>query len=154
MSRPCAFKAGELHELQLDIEINPGNSGGPVLDMNGKVVGVVVSRIARTRVNFAIPVTHVTRFVDRPDILFTAPAITRTNEHESVEFKARVVTVLPPSRPLDLELVLRAGEEAERRSKMELKDGVYRAEPCGDAANGAPPGAFRRIRVGDSGRCR
>ena len=51
--------------------------GGPVLDMNGKVVGVVASGLRGARVNFAIPVTHVTRFVDRPDILFTAPALTQ-----------------------------------------------------------------------------
>ncbi len=135
-------KAGELHELQLDVEVNPGNSGGPLLDMNGKVVGVVVSRIAGSRVNFAIPVSHVTRFVDRPDILFTAPAISRANAHESVEFKARVASVLPPSRPFGLELVLRAGEEAERRFKMELKDGVYRA-----AAVPVPQPTARRLEL-------
>ena len=136
------LKAGSLHQLQLDVELNPGNSGGAVLDMNAKVIGVVASGIRGARVNFAIPVTHVTRFVERPDILFTAPTLTHANAHDSVEFRARVVSVLPPSRPIDLELVLRAGEEPERRLKMELKDGVYRV-----SAVPVPREAVRRLEL-------
>jgi S1-C subfamily serine protease len=56
-------KDGCLNRIQLDAALNPGNSGGPVLDGNGKVIGVVVAGIRGSGVNFAIPVSLVNRFV-------------------------------------------------------------------------------------------
>ncbi len=44
--------------LQTDVSINPGNSGGPLINENGKVIGVVVSKIAGRGyegLGFAIP---------------------------------------------------------------------------------------------------
>ena len=48
-------KLGDLHRIQVDVALNPGNSGGALLDLNGKVVGVVVSGVRNTAVNFVIP---------------------------------------------------------------------------------------------------
>ena len=46
--------------LQTDAPINPGNSGGPLLDLNGKVVGINTSIFSRSGGNigigFAIPI--------------------------------------------------------------------------------------------------
>jgi S1-C subfamily serine protease len=42
--------------LQIDAAVNPGNSGGPVLDMSGRLVGVVFAGAANFQgLNFAIP---------------------------------------------------------------------------------------------------
>ncbi|MFP4549333.1 MAG: S1C family serine protease [Spirochaetales bacterium] len=42
--------------MQVDVAINPGNSGGPLLDNNGRLVGVVFAGIEQFEgVNFAVP---------------------------------------------------------------------------------------------------
>jgi serine protease Do len=41
--------------IQMDTPINPGNSGGPLVDMNGKVVGIN-TRGGGQNLNFAVPV--------------------------------------------------------------------------------------------------
>ncbi len=48
-------KAGVLQRVQVNGGMNPGNSGGPVVDVEGKVIGVAVSVIQQTQINFAVP---------------------------------------------------------------------------------------------------
>jgi WD40 repeat protein len=118
-------KGGVLHRIQMDAGVNPGCSGGPVLDMSGKVIGVVVARVDGTTLNFAIPVSHVARFVARPDIQFTPPVLQRSNIHEPITFEARAVSLLPSTSPIGLELIL-GTEERQQIHAMKLGDGVYR----------------------------
>ena len=48
-----------LTRLQTDVHVHPGNSGGPLLDGNGRVVGIVTSgRTDATGINFAAPITE------------------------------------------------------------------------------------------------
>jgi S1-C subfamily serine protease len=46
---------GVLFRVQVNGGMHPGNSGGPVVDASGNVVGVAVSGMARTQINFAVP---------------------------------------------------------------------------------------------------
>src|SRR5262249_44743110 len=46
---------GVLTKVQVHGGMDPGNSGGPVVDARGDVVGVAVSGILRTQINFAVP---------------------------------------------------------------------------------------------------
>jgi Trypsin-like peptidase domain len=121
-------KSGELERIQLDGALNPGHSGGPVIDRSGKLVGVVVSGIPGSGVHVAIPVTHLQVFLARPEVTITLPKITMANRHEQFEFTAKSVSVVPMKDPLDLELVLSAGPDKQRRMQMKLSDGLYRAK--------------------------
>jgi S1-C subfamily serine protease len=47
--------AGKLQQVQVNGGMHPGNSGGPVTDARGVVVGVSVSGLIGTQINFAIP---------------------------------------------------------------------------------------------------
>ena len=53
--------------IQTDAAVNPGNSGGPLLDMQGKVVGIVSAKLSSTEVEgmgYAIPSTTVTAIIN------------------------------------------------------------------------------------------
>jgi S1-C subfamily serine protease len=124
-------KEGALHRIQMDAGVNPGCSGGPVLDMTGKVIGVVVSGVfakgvGRTGLNFAIPVSHVNRFIARPDIQFTPPTVKASNMHEPTLFQARAISLVPTTKVITLKLIVR-GEGRPHTYPMKLTDGVYRA---------------------------
>ncbi len=53
---------GEITEVQLNGGMHPGNSGGPVVDSRGRVVGMSVSIIAGTQINFAVPGDRIQAF--------------------------------------------------------------------------------------------
>ena len=116
-------KGRELDHIQIDVALTYGSSGGPILDSNGKVVGVVVSGIPAKGINQAIPVSHLDRFLKRPDIAFVPPELTREGLQKTLEFKAGVVSFIPKSPEPTLKLLLQAGEEEPREFAMK-KQGI------------------------------
>jgi hypothetical protein len=50
---------GILHQVQVNGGMHPGNSGGPVVDAEGHVVGVAVSQVRNSQINFAVPGDYV-----------------------------------------------------------------------------------------------
>jgi hypothetical protein len=117
-----------LQRIQVDVVLNPGNSGGPVLDREGKVVGVVVAGVPGSGVNFVIPVSHVAEFIARPDVQFAAPPLDAANFDKPLTFEARVVPLLPSTAPLTVELRLKPARGGKERTfRMEASEGKFRA---------------------------
>jgi S1-C subfamily serine protease len=56
---------GVLTKVQVNGGMHPGNSGGPVTDARGAVVGVSVSGIRGTQINFAIPGDFIRPVIER-----------------------------------------------------------------------------------------
>jgi S1-C subfamily serine protease len=52
--------------MRFSAAASPGNSGGPLLDTDGKVIGVVMMKSANENLNYALPIHHV---LDAPDNL-------------------------------------------------------------------------------------
>ncbi len=53
---------GKIDRIQVDIDMNDGNSGGPVVDGQGRLVGIAVSGFDNTRLNFVIPPEKLAEF--------------------------------------------------------------------------------------------
>jgi hypothetical protein len=142
-------KGGELQFLQIDIALTYGNSGGPVLDENGKVIGVVVSGVAGggKGINQAIPVNRLGRFLTAPEVVFTPPQLTAAALTKPVEFQARVATLLPDSPEPSLRLLLKVGDGATREFPMTKKDGTWAATAVPIVRSG-PVGVEVAVRFG------
>ena len=54
---------GEVNVIQIDGTLNPGNSGGPVVDIQGRLVGVAVATIRGAGIGFAIPPRHLQKLL-------------------------------------------------------------------------------------------
>ena len=82
--------------IQTDVAINFGNSGGSVLDMGGKVIGVVVSKaVGAAGINQAIPVSQLERSLKAPDLALVPLDLTRVILEHPLVFKVRAASVVP-----------------------------------------------------------
>lgn len=66
----------ELNRIQVDAVINHGNSGGPVVNEQGKVVGVINSMMGSSRINFAVPAHYLVRMNRELPVNFSAESST------------------------------------------------------------------------------
>ncbi|HHH46870.1 MAG TPA: trypsin-like serine protease [Thiotrichales bacterium] len=56
---------GQVHRLQTDAAINPGNSGGPLVDRQGRVVGMISARAAiGSGIGFAVPAAAIRKALE------------------------------------------------------------------------------------------
>ena len=70
--------------IQTTAAINPGNSGGPLLDLAGRVIGVVTAKSARgENIGFAVPAALVQAFWDGRAVAFTVPGTLRDWERSN-----------------------------------------------------------------------
>ncbi|MCL1892997.1 MAG: trypsin-like peptidase domain-containing protein [Holophagaceae bacterium] len=77
--------------LQIDVAINPGSSGGPLLDLNGKLLGINTMIISSSGVNanvgFAVPVELICKGIE--DLIGKRDISIFTNPEKSIEEKNR-----------------------------------------------------------------
>ncbi|HEX9981993.1 MAG TPA: trypsin-like peptidase domain-containing protein [Thermoanaerobaculia bacterium] len=101
--------------IQTDASINPGNSGGPLLNIEGKVIGINVAIYAQGQgIGFAIPVDRARKIVDD---------LARYGEVHSAWIGAVTATLTPEeARRLDL-----------RASRGALVARVFSNSPATDA---------------------
>jgi hypothetical protein len=55
---------GEWKWIRFSAAASPGNSGGPLLDLQGRVIGVVIGKSENENLNFALPINEVLKAQD------------------------------------------------------------------------------------------
>jgi predicted Zn finger-like uncharacterized protein len=95
---------GVLEKLQVHGDMLPGNSGGPVLDADGEVIGVCVSILLNTRINFAIPGDKVCGFLNGRLAELTLETPARIEGRLQVPVTMKLVDPLGHVRQADLDL--------------------------------------------------
>jgi len=56
---------GEWQWIRFSAAASPGNSGGPLLDVEGRVVGIVIGKSENENLNYALPIDEVLKAEDR-----------------------------------------------------------------------------------------
>lgn len=97
---------GVLERIQLDVSLAEGSGGGPVLDEQGKVVGIVYGGLSGTGLVFATPVERLKALYSKPVITFSPTSVPFDKARESRELKAelRVIGGNLAGYTVDLEL--------------------------------------------------
>lgn len=52
-------EAGEWKWIRFSAAASPGNSGGPLLDQNGKVIGIILRKSPNENLNYAVPIVEI-----------------------------------------------------------------------------------------------
>jgi len=120
-------KEGKLEVLQLDASLNPGNSGGPILDPEGRVIGIANAGIRGAALNFAVPVNLLQDFLSTPDVEFTAPVLNAGNAGQPATFRAKVLSVFGAAADHQVELTLTVGSD-KRKVTMKREADAYVAQ--------------------------
>jgi len=118
---------GELKYIQFDSQLSPGNSGGPILDAEGRVIGIARATVFGANINLAVPVEQLSKLVEKPELEFRPPRVNIENMHEALRFEADFHTLLGDSSPPEITLTLQPSGKAARDVSMTLKDGTYEA---------------------------
>jgi WD40 repeat protein len=123
---------GDLALLQIDGQLNPGNSGGPLLDADGKVIGVAQAAIPNRGINFAIPVGQLTRFLAAPGLIFEPTPLTSEDRTRRTPWTVRVVPATPAAMlPADLHVCVTVTVPGRKPQTLEARatdPGVYQVQ--------------------------
>jgi hypothetical protein len=79
--------------IQVTGSINPGNSGGPIVDKEGKLIGIVVIKRKGTQIAFAIPTNQLKKFFNGR--IRTIRPVEKYNEDGIAEIIFRAITIDP-----------------------------------------------------------
>lgn len=119
---------GDLHLIQVDAVLNPGNSGGPILNRQGKVVGIVVSGIRGTGINQAIPTEFASLLLKKPDVQLMLPTLSAETVNQPLHFAAKVISLQQGKSKYEVTLNIKAATLPVQTLAMKAEENEYRAQ--------------------------
>jgi S1-C subfamily serine protease len=123
---------GDLAVVQIDGDLNPGNSGGPVVDGEGRLVGVSVAKVRGTNIGMAVPTPALSRLLaGRVGAASVAPRSVNNGPPETI-VEARLLDPLQKVQTVSVLYVRAAG--LKEQTKPDAK-GQWAALPGAEKVN-------------------
>jgi S1-C subfamily serine protease len=120
---------GKLAAVQLDGQFTPGYYGSPLVDADGRVLGVVQSGLFGARINVAVPVGRLSEYLASPLVVFEPPPLEAADRTRGVDWTILVKSPDgAPALPADLgiaALLPGAGDRPRRSAGHAAGAGVY-----------------------------
>jgi regulation of enolase protein 1 (concanavalin A-like superfamily) len=113
---------GKITRVQLDAELNPGNSGGPVVDAEGKLVGIAVAKVGGTKIGFAIPPAELHEMLAGRVSGLTIRSVRVKDGTAELEVE---VPCIDPLRKITSIAVRHVRKDALKKAPRASKDGVW-----------------------------
>jgi len=79
VSETYESESGQWKWLRFSAAASPGNSGGPLLDKNGRIIGIITMKSENENLNFALPVSEAVKQLGRPALLHMKSVYTLPN---------------------------------------------------------------------------
>ena len=80
--------------LQISAPISPGSSGGPVVNLQGRVIGVAAFQVRGQNINFAVPGNRLLALRDGPP----RPLVSHPDKQKSLPARPSIQVPLPQIR--------------------------------------------------------
>ena len=122
---------GQLVSLQLDGALHPGNSGGPLVDEQGRLLGVAVAKLDGANIGFAIPAADLRAVLAGRMGLMKLFNMTENSQTPELQVKVQLVD---PNRRIKSVKVLIAPAQG-RTAVLPLADGSWPALEGAKAAD-------------------
>jgi serine protease Do len=125
--------------LQHDTVLRPADCGGPLVDLDGKVVGINIARAGRTE-SYAIPTEIVATLLPELKTGKLAPALNKVAELKAALQKVQAEKVAAEKKITELKEALdkaRAAFDAAEKKSADLKEQLQKAEAEAKAAQQA-----------------
>ena len=117
-----------MEAIQVDAAINPGCSGGPLVDRQGKVIGVVFAAIPLSGISFAVPVSRVKDYIKAPHIMVSMPNVRYSERHNKHRIAIELVEMTPSPKPVSMELTLQGEDTAPRTVPLQRNGSTFEAQ--------------------------
>lgn len=117
-----------LEAIQVDAAINPGCSGGPLVDRQGRVVGVVFAAIPLSGISFAVPVSRVKDYIKAPHLMVSFPKVRYSERYNPQRIKVELVELTPSTKPVSVELTLEGVDTKPRTVPVQRNGSTLEAQ--------------------------
>lgn len=95
-----------VRHIEIDTSLSHGALGGPLLNANGKLVGIVEANSESGDLHYILPLHALSSFLHRPDIILQPKSIAYAHRAEPCDFQIRLVSYLPMAQRLTVTLTI------------------------------------------------